>query len=64
MSSKQFGIEDIDVENLPLENVVEIDLDTLNEDSQKEAHEMLDTVSKLFVDDNFRKAHPQAQKRI
>lgn len=56
--------DDLPIDDIQLENIVEIDLDALNEDSEKEARDILSTVTKLFMDEKFKERHPQAQKRI
>lgn len=63
---KQFDIDDNDfpIDSAGLENIVEIDLESINKDSEKEAKDILETVSSLFMDEKFKERHPQVRKRI
>ena len=52
------------IDNLKPEDICPIDLDAINEDSEKEAHDMIKIVTDLYQDATFKDRHPQAQKRI
>lgn len=55
---------DSDIDNLPTEDLIHIDIDAINEDSKKEASDMIRVVTDLFYDEKFKEQHPQAQRRI
>lgn len=52
------------VDDLISEDLLMIDMDALNTDSQKEADSMVRIVTDLFYDEKFRQEHPQAARRI
>lgn len=52
------------IDNLKPEDICPIDLDAINTDSEKEAHDMIKIVTDLYQDATFKDRHPQAQKRI
>ena len=55
-------------DEFPIDNLAEdicpIDLDAINEDSDKEARDMIKTVTALYQDERFKERHPQVQARI
>lgn len=59
MDDDQFPIDD-----LPQEEVFFIDIDRMNEDSEKDAKDMVEIASSLILDESFKKEHPKVQKRI
>ncbi len=52
------------VDDLQPEDICPIDMDAINEDSEKEAHDMIQIVTNLYQDEKFKERHPQAQRRI
>lgn len=59
MSTQNLPVDDLFEENLLL-----IDMESLNEDSKNEARSMVRIVTDLFYDEQFRNSHPQACRRI
>lgn len=56
--------EEFPIDNLPPEDLFDIDIDAINKDSESEARDMIRIVTDLYQDENFKKRHPQAQRRI
>lgn len=56
--------EEFPIDQLPEEDLFEIDIDAINADSEDEAQRMIQIVTDLYQDETFRKRHPQAQRRI
>lgn len=52
------------IDQLPEEDLFDIDVDAINKDSEQEAHNMIKIVTDLYQDETFKKKHPQAQRRI
>ncbi len=52
------------IDDLPGDDICHIDIDAINEDSARDANDMVAIASSLILDERFQKAHPQAQKRI
>lgn len=56
--------DDFPIDGLPAEELSLIDIDAINADSEEEAKSMVNIVTNLFYDEEFKKAHPQIHKRI
>ena len=56
--------EEFPIDQLPEEDLFEIDMDAIDKDSESEAHEIIKIVTDLYQDEDFKKKHPQAQRRI
>lgn len=59
MLDDPFNIDDLHEEDL-----ITIDLDAINSDSEKEAKDIIKIVTDLYQDDRFKERHPQVQRRI
>lgn len=59
MLDDPFNIDDLHEEDL-----ITIDLDAINSDSEKEAKDIIKIVTDLYQDDLFKERHPQVQRRI
>lgn len=46
------------------EQLVSIDVDTINSEAKWDAHQMVDNLAKFYYDDKFMSEHPQIKKRI
>lgn len=56
--------EEFPIDQLPEEDLFDIDIEAINIDSEKEANSMIQIVTNLYQDEGFKKKHPQAQRRI
>ena len=59
MLDDPFNIDDLHEEDL-----ITIDLDAINSDSEKEAKDIIKIVTDLYQDDRFKERNPQVQRRI
>lgn len=57
-------LNSIPIDEVPEEDIINIDLDKLDSDSRADARKMIDAITDLFYDDDFKKTHPQAHKAI
>lgn len=57
-------MDDFNVDDLENEELITIDIEALNSDSKKEAESVIEIVTSLYQDEDFKKRHPQARKRI
>ena len=56
--------DEFPIDQLPEEDLFEIDMGAIDNDSETEAHEIIKIVTDLYQDEDFKKKHPQAQRRI
>lgn len=56
--------DEFPIDQLPEEDLFDIDVDAINKDSETEAHSMIQIVTNLYQDETFKTKHPQAQRRI
>ena len=56
--------EPFSIDDLKPEDIAPIDINAINVDSEKEAHDMIKIVTDLYQDEQFKNRHPQAQRRI
>ena len=56
--------EPFSIDDLKPEDIAPIDINAINMDSEKEAHDMIKIVTDLYQDATFKERHPQAQRRI
>lgn len=56
--------DEFPIDQLPEEDLFEIDMGAIDKDSESEAHEIIKIVTDLYQDEDFKKKHPQAQRRI
>lgn len=57
-------MELFDIDGVAQEDLFDIDIDAINTESSSEAKKVIDTIVDMFYDENFKKSHPQVQKRI
>lgn len=56
--------EEFPVDQLPEEDLFEIDIAAIDSDSEQEAQEIIEIVTDLYQNEDFKKKYPQAQRRI
>lgn len=56
--------DEFPIDQLPEEDLFEIDMDAIDKDSESEANNIIKIVTDLYQDDEFKKKYPQAQRRI
>lgn len=57
-------MDEFEIDGLPPEDLLVIDIDEINQESKDEARTIVRIVSDLFYDEEFRKEHPQIYRRI
>lgn len=60
----ELDLNNLPIDDLPEEDLLHIDLAALNEDSTTEAKSMVEIVTDLFYDEQFKKEHPKIHRRI
>lgn len=56
--------DEFPIDQLPEEDLFEIDMVAINADSESEAHEIIKIVTDLYQNEEFKAKYPQAQRRI
>lgn len=56
--------ESFPIDELPQEDLFEIDTVAIDKDSESEAHEIIQIVTDLYQNEDFKAKYPQAQRRI
>ena len=56
--------DEFPIDQLPEEDLFEIDMDAIDKDSESEANNIIKIVTDLYQDEEFKKKYPQAQRRI
>lgn len=56
--------DEFPIDQLPEEDLFEIDMVAINKDSESEAHEIIKIVTDLYQNEEFKAKYPQAQRRI